>query len=193
MASQEAAAIEALERALSPSSLSALTKLLSILEKADRLGLLDTVDHLLDPEVVGGLAKTALTTGLVISLTSLDRLTSLLASLAKHADALEKLLSALERLEASGLLDTLIHLLEPEVLGEAAKTFMSSGAVYFLNEAPRILDEVAAGLAAARERARGARVGIVDITNALLRDEDVRRGLYLFLLVLKSLGEGLKK
>ncbi|MFB6489732.1 MAG: DUF1641 domain-containing protein [Thermoproteus sp. AZ2] len=193
MASQEEAAIEALERALSPSSLSALTKLLSILERADRLGLLDAIDHLLDPEVVRGLAETALTTGLIVSATSLDRLASLLASLSKHADALEKLLSALDRLEASGLLDTLMHLLEPETLGEAAKAFMSPGAVYLLNEAPRMLDEVAAGLAAAQEQARGARVGIIDITNALLRDEDVRRGLYLFLLVLKNLGGGLKK
>lgn len=198
MSEAEALAAQNLAKALSPESTRALSKLVEILVKADELGLLDTVRDLLDREVVEDAAKSTISTGLFALMFNFEKISALLEALAKNADALSKLVSALEALDKSGLLDVLSSLAEPEVLGEAAKAYLSTGTFYLLNEAPKLLDglasmRVAQALNDAIDESKAKQVpGFVESINYLLLDEDARRGLYLLVRLLKGIGASLR-
>ncbi|MEL9991601.1 MAG: hypothetical protein QXP98_06555 [Thermoproteus sp.] len=198
MSEAESVVAQNLARALSPESTRALSKLLDILMKADELGLLDTVRDLLDKEVIEGAAKSAISTGLFALLFNFEKVSGLLEALAKNADALSKLVSALEALNKSGLLDLLSSLAEPEVLGEATRAYFSTGTFYLLNEAPKLLDGLASmrisqALDSAINDSRAKQVpSFVESINYLLLDEDARRGLYFVVRLLKGIGASLR-
>ncbi|AEA11783.1 hypothetical protein TUZN_0285 [Thermoproteus uzoniensis 768-20] len=198
MSEADLAVAESLSKALSPESARALAKFSEILVKADELGLLDTLKDLLDGEVLGDVAKSLLNTGVVALLMNLDKISAVLESLAKNADALAKALSLLEGLERSGLLNAAASLAEPEVLGEAAQAYLTTGAFYLVNEAPKILDglasvRVAHALDSALAESRRAQApSFLETLNTLMLDEDARRGLYFLASLLKNIGASLR-
>ncbi len=198
MSEADLAVAESLSKALSPESARALAKFSEILVKADELGLLDTLKDLLDGEVLGDVAKSLLNTGVVALLMNLDRISAVLEALAKNADALAKALSFLEGLERSGLLNAAASLAEPETLGEAARAYLTTGTFYLLNETPKILDglasmRIAHALDAALAESRRAQApGFLETLNALMLDEDARRGLYFLASLLKNIGASLR-
>lgn len=197
MSETETAIAQSLAEALSPESAKALAKFAKILTKADELGLLDTLGDLLDSDVVGEVAKSFLNTGIVSLLFNLEKLSATLEALAKSADSVTRLLSLLDKLEKSGLLALLESLAEPENVGEAVKSYFTTGAFYVMNEAPKMLDamasiRIAQALDAAMRESRGKQVGFLKAIDALLLDEDVRRGLYFLVRLMKEIGASLK-
>ncbi|MCI4464316.1 MAG: DUF1641 domain-containing protein [Thermoproteus sp.] len=198
MSEADLAVAESLSRALRPESARALAKFAEILVKADEMGLLDTLRDLLDGEVLGEGVKSLLSTGTVAALINLDRISAVLEALARNADAVAKAVSLLGALDRSGLLSLASGLAEPEALGEAARAYMTAGTFYLLNEAPKMLDglasmRIAHALDSALAESRKAQApGFLDALNALMLDEDARRGLYFFVALLKSIGASLR-
>ena len=198
MSEAEAAIAQSLAKALTPESARALAKFADILVKADELGLLDTLRDLLDADVIGEAARSFTNAGTLSLLFNLDKISGMLEALAKNADSIARLLTLLERLDRSGLLALLESLAEPETLGEAARSYLTTGTFYMLNEATKMLDAAASmRLAQALETAvnegRNKQApSFFESLNVLLLDEDARRGLYFFVRLLKEIGASLK-
>ncbi len=197
MSEAEAAIAQSLAKALTPESAKALAKFADILIKANELGLLDTLRDLLDVDVIGEVARSFANTGTLALLLNLNKISGMLEALAKNADSVARLLSLLEKLDRSGLLGLLESLAEPEVVGEAAKSYLTAGAFYMMNEAPRVLDamasmRIAQALDIAVRESRGRRASFLEVVDALLLDEDARRGLYFFVRLMKEIGASLK-
>lgn len=198
MSEAEAAIAQSLAKALTPESARALAKFADILVKADELGLLDTLRDLLEADVIGEAARSFTNAGTLSLLFNLDKISGMLEALAKNADSIARLLTLLERLDRSGLLALLESLAEPETLGEAARSYLTTGTFYMLNEATKMLDAAASmRLAQALETAvnegRNKQApSFFESLNVLLLDEDARRGLYFFVRLLKEIGASLK-
>lgn len=198
MSEAEAAIARSLAKALTPESARALAKFADILVKADELGLLDTLRDLLEADVIGEAARSFTNAGTLSLFFNLDKISGTLEALAKNADSIARLLTLLERLDRSGLLALLESLAEPETLGEAARSYLTTGTFYMLNEATKMLDAAASmRLAQALETAvnegRNKQApSFFESLNVLLLDEDARRGLYFFVRLLKEIGASLK-
>lgn len=198
MSELDVLAAQNLSKVLSPESLGALAKFLNILVKADKIGLLDTINDLLDESVTAESARALLTTGVFSAMFNFERISSLLESLSKNAEALERGLKIIEALDRLGLLQSLGDLADEEVVGEAARAFLNTGSFYVLNEMPKILDIFAklrlshALESAASEVSDGPPPSAVNIVSQLLLDEDVRRGLAFVIKVAREIGVSLR-
>lgn len=71
--------IKSVKEVLTPERAEALEKTLDLLVRAKDMGLLDAANDVLEPEVLGGLAKVILSPGLLSLLDRLDEITEILA------------------------------------------------------------------------------------------------------------------
>ncbi len=167
---------------LTPEYLEPLIKFLRLIKRLDELGVLDSLNDLLNSEVVEDLTKSLLTTNIVKLLSDYDKLASLLVKLTNEETrrGVEKTLDLLNTLNSVGVIDTLNDLLgDPEVLRELAYTLINT-------------NTYVASLNAARDIATNGR-SVIETLSEILRDEDARRGLNFFLLAAKYLGRQLRQ
>lgn len=178
---------------LTPEYLEPLIKFLKMVKRLDELGILDSLNDLLNDEVVEDLARNLITTNLIRLLNDYDKAMSVVAKLTEPQvrKGLEKALDLLGAMSSVGLLDTLKDLLgDPEVLSELVHVFINENSTYLLTNIDALLEFMArirccayvASLNAAREDATNGR-SLVETVGELLRDADARRGGLRFLLL----------
>ncbi|MGC8542770.1 MAG: DUF1641 domain-containing protein, partial [Vulcanisaeta sp.] len=174
-----------------------------LIKRLDELGVLDSLNDLLNSEVVEDLTKSLLTTNIVKLLSDYDKLASLLVKLTNEETrrGVEKALDLLNTLNSVGVIDTLNDLLgDPEVLRELAYTLINTNTTYLMTNLDTLLEFMArirccayvASLNAARDAATNGR-SVIETLSEMLRDEDARRGLNFFLLAAKYLGRQLRQ
>ncbi len=102
-----------------------------------------------------------------------------------ETDALKKTLCFLMKLNEMGILDTLNHLLEPEVIGGLSSLILNKGTLKLLDNVDTLLKSLGEVPKEPKE------VGIFGLLGEL-RDPDVKRGLGFVIALLRSLGKALK-
>ncbi|MGC8607103.1 MAG: DUF1641 domain-containing protein [Vulcanisaeta sp.] len=188
---------------LTPEYLEPLIKFLKVMKRLDELGILDSLNDLLNNEVVEDLMKNLLTTSIIKLLNDYDRLLSILVKLTEpHVkEGLEKALDLVGAMGNVGLLDTLRDLLgDPEVLSELMHTLINENSTYLMTNLDTLLEFMArirccayvASLNAAREVTIDGK-SIAETMSEVLRDNDARRGLRFLLLAAKYLGKQLSE
>ncbi|WP_148678327.1 DUF1641 domain-containing protein [Vulcanisaeta distributa] len=188
---------------LTPEYIEPLIKFLRMIRRLDELGILDSLNDLLNNEVIEDLTRSLLTTNLIRLLNDYDKAMSIIAKLTEPQvrEGLEKALDLLGALGSVGLLDTLKDLLgDPEVLSELVHTVINENSTYLLTNLDTLLEFMArirccayvASLNAARGVAADGR-SLVETIGELLKDADARRGLRFLLLAAKYLGRQLSE
>ncbi len=186
---------------LTPEYLEPLIKFLKVIKRLDELGILDSLNDLLNNEVVKDLVKNLLTTNVIKLLNEYDKLLSIMAKFTEPSirDGVEKALDLIGAMGNVGLLDTLKDVLgDPEVLNELVHTLINDNSMYLMTNLDALLEFMArirccayvASLNAAREVAVDGK-SVIETVNELIRDNDARRGLRFLLLAAKYLGKQL--
>ncbi len=189
---------------LTPEYIEPLIKFLRMIRRLDELGILDSLNDLLNNEVIEDLTRSLLTTNLIRLLNDYDKAMSIIAKLTEPQvrEGLEKALDLLGALGSVGLLDTLKDLLgDPEVLSELVHTVINENNTYLLTNLDTLLEFMArirccayvASLNAAREEVAADGRSLVETIGELLKDADARRGLRFLLLAAKYLGRQLSE
>ncbi len=128
---------------LTPEYLEPLIKFLKMVKRLDELGILDSLNDLLNDEVVEDLARNLITTNLIRLLNDYDKAMSVVAKLTEPQvrKGLEKALDLLGAMSSVGLLDTLKDLLgDPEVLSELVHVFINENSTYLLTNIDALLE-----------------------------------------------------
>ncbi|WP_054842479.1 hypothetical protein [Vulcanisaeta distributa] len=188
---------------LTPEYLESLIKFLKVIKRLDELGVLDSLNNLLNNEVIEDLAKNLLTTSAIKLLNEHDKILSIIAKLTEPSvrDGVEKALDLIGAMGNVGLLDTLKDVLggDPEVLSELVHTLINDNSTYLMTNLDTLLEFMAhirccayvASLNAARREVAADGKSVIETMNELLRDADARRGLRFLLLAAKYLGKQL--
>lgn len=190
-----------IERMLTPRTVELVSKLVSVLDKLDRSGLLDALANLASSDVIGELARIFLTTDLVKALNGIDNLIKLASELSDvdAMDGLIKLVRLIKAINDTGLIDSMSDIAsDPEVIGEASRALLSTGLIHLLNN----LDELSKVLASIDFKAlaklltalsQGLTEGpkqaeSLDMVKKLLSSSDAKKGLSMLINVLEKMG-----
>ena len=173
-----------------------------LLKQLRERGVLDTLVHVTEPEVIERLSKLLLNAGTLRLMDHLDRLLTTLGELDEDAiEGFEKIIRILKNLNRMGILDTLESVLTPEIIGSLSRYLMSGGLLRLLDgletlsealgelEFERIREAmplVRGALEGIPERAE--RVGLLGLLGKL-RDKDIQRGLGVVMEILKAVGK----
>ena len=186
---------------LTPEYIEPLIKFLRMIKRLDELGILDSLNDLLNNEVIEDLTRNLLTTNIIRLLNDYDKVMSIIAKLTEPQvrEGLEKALDLIGAMGNVGLLDTLRDVLgDPEVMSELVRTLINENSVYLLTNLDTLLEFMArirccayvASLNAAREVSTDGK-SVIETLSELLKDSDARRGLRFLLLAAKYLGRQL--
>ena len=173
-----------------------------LLKQLKERGVLDTLVHVTEPEVIERLSKLLLSDGTLRLLDHIDELLSTLGELDQDAiEGLGKVIGMLKTLNRMGVLDTLQSVLTPEIIGSLSRYLVSGGLLRLvdgletLSEALGELEFEKVGEAMPLVRGalegipeRAERVGLFGLLGKL-RDKDIQRGLGVVMEILKAIGK----
>ena len=173
-----------------------------LLKQLKERGILDTLVHVTEPEVIERLSTLLLNAGTLRLMDHLDRLLTTLGELDEDAiEGLEKIIRILKTLNRMGVLDTLESVLTPEIIGSLSRYLVSGGLLRLvdgletLSEALGELEFEKVGEAMPLVRGalegipeRAERVGLLGLLGKL-RDKDIQRGLGVVMEILKAIGK----
>jgi len=164
-------------------------------------GILDTLVHVTEPEVVERLSTLLLNEGTLRLMDHLEELSTTLGELDHDSiEGLRKVIRTLKTLNQMGVLDALESLLTPEILGSLANFLMSRGLLRLVDGLETLTDALGEmeyeevgravpllnnALKAIPEEAE--RVSLLGLMGKL-RDEDIQRGLGVVMEILKAMG-----
>ncbi len=173
-----------------------------LLKQLKERGILDTLVHVTEPEVIERLSTLLLNTGTLRLMDHLDRLLMTLGELDEDAiEGLEKIIRILKTLNKIGILDILESVLTPEIIGSLARYLMSGGLLRLVDGLETLTEALGElefeKIGEAMPLVKGAlegipekaeRVGLLGLLGKL-RDRDIQRGLGVVMEILKAVGK----
>ena len=173
-----------------------------LLKQLKERGILDTLVHVTEPEVIERLSKLLLSDGTLRLLDHIDEVLSTLGELDQDAiEGLGKLISMLRTLNRMGVLDTLQSVLTPEIIGSLIRYLMGRGLLRLIDGLETLADALGQlefeKVEGAMPLIKGALEGIPEQAEKVgllgllgkLRDKDIQRGLGVVMEILKAIGK----
>ncbi len=183
-----------------------LRKGVDLLRKLKEAGVLDTLIHISEPEVIEGLSFLFLNEGTLRLLDHSDEILKTLGGIDHEAiEGLGKIIDLLKVLNKTGILDALNDILKPEMIDRLSRFMINKGFLRLLDRLDVLLDMLGEIHYEEVERTipllnnvikavpeEAERVSLLGLMRKL-RDEDVQRGVGVITEILKAIGRTYKR